>query len=88
VSTEVIVALVMAHSDSKGLAEVSAVVQTLMNMGRSREQAIAAVLAAAGEEVIELRPEGGFSRFSAAELERCPVMSDGRTRLTYARVLP
>jgi hypothetical protein len=45
-----------------------------------------ALLAAAREEVIELRPEGGLGRLTSEELELCPPGPDG-TRLSWARRL-
>lgn len=42
------------------------------------------LLAAARDEVIELRPEGGLGRLSAEELQLCPP-GPGGTRLSWAR---
>jgi hypothetical protein len=80
-TNEIVVALVLA-TERNGLAEVPRIVATLIRMGWSRDEAQAALLAAARAEQIELRPEGGLSRFAAHELALCPTMSDG-TRLSY-----
>ncbi len=82
----VVVALAIATAGQTGIAEVPAIVRTLMRLGLNLREALDAVLAAAANERIELRPEAGLSRFSKAELELCPRMRDG-TALTTCRAL-
>ncbi len=84
--SDLVVAALVAALEDRGLTAVPRVVSGLMQLGRSRHQAISAVLGAAEREIIELRPEGGFGRLSPEERQLCPMMTDG-TLLSTARLL-
>ena len=68
---------------STGLSFVPAIVARLRQ--ELDAQSVAAILlAAAGDGLLELRPEGGINRLSDEELSMCPPGPQG-TRLSWAR---
>ena len=94
-ASEVLVAVVEVHDvlgaldatrDARtGLSFVPHLVQRLLS-GTPVAAIHAALLAAAREERIELRPEGGLARLTREELGLCPPGPSG-TRLSWARRL-
>lgn len=68
-----------------GLSFVPAIVGRLAPQ-LAPNQAIALLMSAAAQELLELRPEGGIGRLSEAELSVCPPGPHG-TRLSWARRL-
>jgi len=80
-----IAATVRQMADASGLAFVPAVVAAL------GAGAADALLAAARAGLVELRPESGLGRLTAAELAACPTMPDyftgGRLPLSWARAI-
>lgn len=74
-----------AHIDpAVGLTFVPGVVLELPPAHRTA--ALAAIMRAAMAELIELRPDGGLSRFRQTELDAAPAACDGSS-LFWARVL-
>jgi hypothetical protein len=71
-----------------GKTGLSFVPQVLAQLARTMDAKAAtdALLEAAANDLLELRPEGGLARLSQAELELCPPGPQG-TRLSWARRL-
>jgi hypothetical protein len=81
--TRLLAAVDAVRDERTGMSFVPAIVQRL-----SSDMAVAtaqeALLSAARQELIELRPEGGLGRLSGEELALCPPGPSG-TRLSWAR---
>jgi hypothetical protein len=78
-------ALEATRDERTGLSFVPRVIQRLLS-DRPLTAAHEMLLAAAREELIELRPEGGLGRLTSEELLLCPP-GPGGTRLSWARRL-
>jgi hypothetical protein len=80
-----------AENDSTGMGYTPAVVRRAVGMGYTARQAQDGLVALARAGLVELRPESGLGRLSAADAALCPAVTDPMTDrplpLSWVRVV-